>query len=390
MSPVNWKPLAENLASILEGSDDLVSPHWKQAFEEVPRHVFVPRYFQNQGGVPTRWKPLDAADGGDWLNPIYTNATLVTRFAPETAKSADGLLTGVPTSSSTQPSLTARMLEALDVQPGDRVLDGGTGTGYQTALIAHRLESDDQLVTADIDPDVTSEALLNLEAIGITPNVLTVDVRDWTWPPESFDKVIITCALPRITETLRSTVAPGGRLVANLFPPLSGGLAVLDRMPDGNLEGRFQTGGGSFMAARTAAPPPPPPPASGPVDAHGESRVPVTAFDSYHFTFLLASALPGVVLQYGTDDEGHTMRRLVMPDGAWAEGIFVGEQTQFRETGEHGIWDTVEGWWGWFVDHDMPKWDRFGLTVSDEEHRLWYETPRGPLVETSCVSEARN
>lgn len=98
------------------------------------------------------------------LNPIYTNATLVSRLDPETAKPADGLLTGVPTSSSTQPS---------------RVLDGGTGTGYQTALIAHRLESADQLMTADIDPDVTSEALLTLEAIGITPNVLTVDVRDW-------------------------------------------------------------------------------------------------------------------------------------------------------------------------------------------------------------------
>ncbi|MBI0296387.1 hypothetical protein JBE04_18435 [Streptomyces sp. PRKS01-29] len=71
------------------------------------------------------------------------------------------------------------------------------------------------------------------------------------------------------------------------------------------------------------------------------------------------------------------MRRLVMPDGAWAEGIFVGEQTRFRETGGRGIWDTVEGWWGWFTAHDMPTWDRFGLTVSDEEHRLWYETPRG-------------
>ncbi|WP_432039421.1 methyltransferase domain-containing protein [Streptomyces cucumeris] len=373
MSSVNWEPLARNLSSALEGSDDLVSPHWKRAFESVPRHCFVPRYLQSQGGVPTRWKPLSAQDGDAWLHPIYTNATLVTRLDPESMGSVEGLFTGTPTSSSTQPSLTARMLEVLDVQPGDRVLDGGTGTGYQTALIAHHLASADQLVTTDIDPDLTSEALLNLEAVGVKPNVLTVDVRDWCWQPESFDKVIITCALPRVTESLRSAVAPGGRLIANLFPPLSGALAVLDRMPDGSLEGRFHTNGGSFMAARTMLSNRPPSLVSEPVEAHREIEVPITAFDTYHFTFLLASALPGVTLQYGTDDEGHTMRRLVMPDGAWAECTFMGAHARFREAGEHDIWYTVERWWRWFLDHGRPEWDRFGLTVSDEEHRLWYD-----------------
>lgn len=70
--------------------------------------------------------------------------------------------------------------------------------------------------------------------------------------------------------------------------------------------------------------------------AAGVPQVPVTAFDSYHFTFLLASALPGVVLQYGTDDEGHTVRRLVLPDGAWAEGIFEGAPPGGRGPGVLG------------------------------------------------------
>jgi protein-L-isoaspartate O-methyltransferase len=369
---MTWNPLANNLAESLQQSGDLTDEHWIRAFEETPRHAFVSDYFQSQGGTPTRWKKVTVDDGEDWLRPIYTNATLVTHLDPG-AQEADGLWTGTPTSSSTQPSLTARMLEALDIDPKDRVLDAGTGTGYQAALICHRLNSSHQLVTADIDPALTTTAKNSLAGLGYEPDVITADITAWRWKA-AFNKVIVTCAIPSITPTLRKAVAPGGRLVANIFPPMSSALVVLEAQPDGTLEGRFHPDGGSFMAARSsrasAAPQ-----AAEPHEG-GSTEVPIEAFDNYHFNFLLAARMPGAQLQYGYEGES-TMRRLVAPDGSWAEAVYQPDKRAvFEESGKRGIWAMVEDVWAWFVDNGKPTWDRFGLTVSpDGDHRLWFDSP---------------
>ncbi|WP_416970376.1 methyltransferase domain-containing protein [Streptomyces sp. 4F14] len=351
------------------------SGHWHRAFTETPRHVFVPEYFLSRGGVPTRWQKLTAGDGHNWLWPVYENNTLVTRLQPITEE-GDGFFTGVPTSSSTQPSLTARMLEASELAPADEVLDAGTGTGYQAALLLHRLHSSAQLVSADIDPDLTDPARRALASLGHTPEIVTTDIRTHDWG-RRFTKVIVTCALSEVTETLRSAVAPGGRLIANLFPPMSGGLAVLDAKEDGRLEGRFHANGGSYMAARGKTPPDDSLAAE--VSTEGlPTDVPVDAFDDYHFTFLLAAHLPGAQLQYGTDDDSPAtvMRRLVMPNGDWAEGVYVpGSGPYAREGGDTGVWGTVERWWSWYLAHDRPTWDRFGLTVTYEGHALWLDSP---------------
>ncbi|UFQ16458.1 MULTISPECIES: methyltransferase domain-containing protein [Streptomyces] len=374
---MTWNPLASNLAESLKQSGDLTTGHWARAFEETPRHAFVSDYFQSQGGTPTRWKKVTVDDGEEWLRPIYTNATLVTHLDP--AKQEEGgLWTGTPTSSSTQPSLTARMLEALDIDPKDRVLDAGTGTGYQAALICHRLNSSHQLVTADIDPALTTTAKNSLSGLGYEPDIITADITAWRWKG-TFDKVIVTCAIPSITPSLRKAVEPGGRLVANLFPPMSSALVVLDAQPNGTLEGRFHPDGGSFMPAR-----PDKANARSTRDAEpqegGSTEVPLEAFDSYHFNFLLAALMPGVQLQYGYEEEGEgTLRRLVAPDGSWAEGVYQAhKRPRFEECGKRGIWSTVEDMWAWYAENSHPRWERFGLTVSpDGAHRLWFESPDG-------------
>ena len=70
---------------------------------------------------------------------------------------------GVPTSSSTQPSLMARMIEQLDVGPGDRVLEIGTGTGYNAAVLAGLGAA---VTTVELLPEAAAAATANLHAAG--------------------------------------------------------------------------------------------------------------------------------------------------------------------------------------------------------------------------------
>jgi protein-L-isoaspartate O-methyltransferase len=366
---LTWRHLARALADSLEASGDLVSAHWRRAVEETPRHPFVPAYYLPQGGVPTTWRKVTAQDGDEWLRTAYENRTLVTRFSEPGS--------GLPTSSSTAPSLVVRMLELLDVEKSDDVLDLGTGTGYQTALLAHRLSSPEQLVSADIDPELTDAATRALSGLGLAPQLRTVDGTSEEWGEQAFDKIIASCALPRVSGPLRSALRPGGRLIANLFPPLSNTLVVLDHQPNGSLKGRFHPDGGSFMAARVSGPSPDPETPERPSES-GTTEVPQEAFDNYHFLFLLAAHLPGAQLQYGTTAEA-TTRRIVVP-GGWAQATYgAGSTWSWAEAGGHGVWETVERRWQWFNDLDQPTWDRFGLTVTPENtHVLWFQNPSGP------------
>src|SRR5688500_7514681 len=127
---VDWQTHAHRLAERLADAGVLDDPALRAAVESVPRHVFVPRFYvQHSGG---KWSET-TADSDGWLDAVYSDEPLVTALA-ETAKGSR-----VTVSSSTKPALMLRMLAALDMHDADRVLEIGTGTGYNAALLAHRL-----------------------------------------------------------------------------------------------------------------------------------------------------------------------------------------------------------------------------------------------------------
>jgi protein-L-isoaspartate O-methyltransferase len=104
------------------------------------------------------WRSLDAADRSRWLDAVYVDTTLVTALDPVTATpTGDGAFTGMPTSSSTLPSLMARILEDLDVAEGHRVLEIGTGTGYNAGLLSQRLGGQ-QVYSVDISRSIVDDA----------------------------------------------------------------------------------------------------------------------------------------------------------------------------------------------------------------------------------------
>ena len=100
----------------LTATGELSDQAWKEAFLAVPRHLFVP---------------------GHDLARAYSDGPVV--LQQRTVHTPDGHPLQVATSSVSAPSVVAMMLERLRVRDGMRVLEIGTGSGYNAALMAHRL-----------------------------------------------------------------------------------------------------------------------------------------------------------------------------------------------------------------------------------------------------------
>ncbi|GAA3832608.1 methyltransferase domain-containing protein [Streptomyces phyllanthi] len=200
-------------------------PAWRKAFEAVPRHTFVPYYFvAGTGGYERLWgEERDPRRRERWLRGAYADAPLATRVR-------DGELI----SSSSQPSLMAKMLAELEVEDGNRVLEIGAGTGYNAALLAHRL-GDDLVTTVDLDPDITEGARRHLAAAGYHPTVVTGDGARGVPERAPYDRIIATCTLSSIPRAWLEQCAPGARILT----PLATGLVGLRVRDAGYAEGRF-------------------------------------------------------------------------------------------------------------------------------------------------------
>lgn len=148
---------------------DLTDPEWEKAARAVPRELFVADgYFAaDNSGQPTRYRPATSADP-HWLRDIYTDDSLVTQLDGHLSPTdVHEPVEGIPTSSSTMPSLVLRMLQYLDVTDGMKVLEIGTGTGYSTALLCQRLGAAN-VASVEVDPAVALRADNALEAAGFS------------------------------------------------------------------------------------------------------------------------------------------------------------------------------------------------------------------------------
>jgi protein-L-isoaspartate(D-aspartate) O-methyltransferase len=116
----------------------------------------------------------------------------------------------------TQPSLIARMVAALELTGGERVLEVGTGLGFQTAILAMLAG---QVVSVERFADLAEQARANLAAAGL--GRVTVVVGDGTLGvPEHapYQAIVVAAASPRVPGPLIEQLAPGGRLVHPVGP----------------------------------------------------------------------------------------------------------------------------------------------------------------------------
>ncbi|MDJ0340076.1 methyltransferase domain-containing protein [Streptomyces sp. H10-C2] len=346
----------------------LADREWRAAFEEVPRHLFVPEYYRPQHGGGYERLSADDSDPlgrARWLTGAYEDEPLVTHVR-----------NGRLISSSSQPSLMASMAEALEVRKGRTVLEIGAGTGYNAALLAHRLGGD-AVTTVDLDSEITDAARAHLAAAG--GGALTVITGDGALghPGRApYDRIVATCELPSVPAAWLRQCRPGGRILA----PFAGGLIHLTVTGPDRAEGHFLHTPAYFVSLRgpAAATDRPDSGAAGPPAGAEErirtSRTPPRVLEDDLFRFLLTLQAGELEVRWASADRGVA---ITAPDGSSARADRDGTVLL---AGPRDLWAIAE------CAHDLwrrasrPPRDRFGLSVEGARQWTWLDAPDGPHV----------
>jgi protein-L-isoaspartate(D-aspartate) O-methyltransferase len=140
----------------------------------------------------------------------------------------------------TQPSLSAKMIEALALTGSERVLEIGTGYGFQTALLAHLVPV---VWSVERWPDLAETAREHLARHGLGNVEIVVGDGSGGLPEHApYDAVLVSAAFPSVPEPLVEQLAPGGRLVQPLGPGGREDVVVFERREEGLVPLRFVTG----------------------------------------------------------------------------------------------------------------------------------------------------
>lgn len=353
------------------------------AFNDTPREVFVPRFHRAypETGV------VDGADpdqAGVWLEQVYTDRVLVVQHR----NAADDV--EAPTSSSSQPTVMAGMLEALDLHPGHRVLEIGTGTGFNTALLCRRVGAEN-VVSVELDPSLAEAARAALAGLGLKPTVYAGDgatVLDGAGP---FDRIIATAAVDHIPPAWIEQLASGGVIVTDLRGSVTGSLIRLTADTDGDqvdsVQGRFLELPGAFMPMRSDTDTPY-------RDREQWARIvydfrnpqrttthenPVLVTDDDSLRFLVQLHLAGypVRLAHRPAPDNELSGRAI--DGSNFTASLEADQGVYAvaQAGPRRLWDSAEAAYATWRRLGQPGIGRFGVTAgSDPDLQfVWWDHP---------------
>ncbi|MFF2145411.1 methyltransferase domain-containing protein [Kitasatospora sp. NPDC058190] len=375
----------QGLASALVAGGAL-SSDWLPSFNAVPRELFVPDRIWPGIADGTKQNPVvhRSQDPEAWHRAVYSDVPLTTQW-DDGEHEGDGLGT-TPSSSNSMPTMVFSMLQDLDVRPGDRVLEVGTGTGWNAGLLAHRLGSAN-VVTVEYDPDVALGARENLRRARVGPTVVQGDGRAG-WPEGApYDRVIATCSLLEIPPMWLEQTAPGGIIVAPFGTEYGGELIVRLTVDDNGASGRF-TRGSAFMRLRqqrTDRPPfedylhGEPWPADG-VRSTTTLAPPDTG--GWFVQFVIGVGVPGAFWRAERYDDGAYTLWLYSRDTlSWASVDYERGHTEFEvyQSGPRKLWDEAAAAYQWWADQGRPGYERFGLTVTSEGQYGWLDSPDNPV-----------
>ncbi|MDW6061062.1 ATP-grasp peptide maturase system methyltransferase [Streptomyces sp. FXJ1.4098] len=358
----------------LAGAIHVDDPAWRDALEGVPRELFLGDALFRPTG--TQWEPVhrDETDPGEWLRMVYQDTTWVTQIDGVAAADASGPMSGRPTSSSTLPSLIVRMLDLAGIRGGAKVLEIGTGTGYSTAILCHRL-GDEQVFSIEYDPGLATAAADHIHAAGHFPNLVTGDGLAGHKDAAEYDAIVATCAVRHIPPAWLFQVRDGGTITTTISGwMLASGLIRLTVQDDGTATGRFAGNQIGYMLARPHERPPRPL-----YYQHSgqtrPTRVNPALVEDWTGQFLAQLAAPSAELM--TSGDGVILVDVATGSQAWTESAADGWQV--HQHGPLHLWDQVEDALITWQGAGSPSQSDFGMTVeTDGTQRVWMGAPDGP------------
>lgn len=362
--------------------------------DEVPRHPFIPDAIWifddarkllplDKAHDPDRWRAAVEADEADEADePIITQLN----GGQPVTKPGDEW----PSSSCSTPSIVAAMLTALDVRRGQSVLEIGTGTGWNAAVLCRRVGTNGGVITIEIDPAIAQAAASTLAAGGYSTDAITGDGALGHLDEAPYDRVISTAAIRDVVPAAwLDQVRPGGRLVTPWGTDWSNGALLTVAMDDDRrATGRF-SGNLAFMRLRDQR-------AAlygfEPSDDEISRQADVSTtdcrgwdlaamLDQKRALFAIGARVPDCYqyLEWNHFAERHHL--LDLDDGrtkSFARLDWnVSDPAPFTvyQLGPRRLWDEVECAYRWWERHDKPGIDRFGWEFRDDRQWLWLDEP---------------
>jgi protein-L-isoaspartate(D-aspartate) O-methyltransferase len=363
--------------------DDLTSsgaldPPWRKTFLEVPRHAFIP---------DTIWcrqrrelVPFHRADNPSrWLELTYAPTQVLITQVDDGNPVGPGLIGDRISSSASQPNVVALMLAALDAEPGMTVCEIGTGTGYNAALLAHRLGTQN-VTTIEVDSTLAARAHVVLTDAGYRDVTVVTGDGAHGYPPRApYDRILSTAAVGHVPHAWVAQTRPGGQVVTPWGTAyLNGALLSLTVGDDATATGRL-VDNVAFMWLR-------------------DQRLPLTwvhecvydedkalvshtdlhpgrVTDNYHAALTIGLLVPNCEYRYcrAADDSGeYTVWFLDPRSRSWASIDYTPGTTTYEvnQLGPRQLWDEVQAAYTWWLQADRPTSDQWRFTVTPQGQQV--------------------
>jgi protein-L-isoaspartate(D-aspartate) O-methyltransferase len=368
------KRLRKEFVAALMASGAIHSLAIQNAFLTVPREAFVPFFYEeDEASKKLAWVRIDAEQiaPDEYLARVYQDQSLVTKTDER----------NWAVSSSSMPSIMAQMLEALDIQPGQKILEIGTGTGYNAALMATITGNPEHVVSIESDAILAKHAAQAIESV-LGPGMTIISGDGFVGYSQGapYDRIIATASVPTVPMAWVKQLRIGGKLILDLQGSLTAsGFLVIERKLQG-ITGQFLAHPLYFMSLITEeiAVPQLPSTKSQPClesfTLEKDHALPDVLFDS-PFRWFLQWRIPGCQI---------SKRRQRQPDGAETHYIYILEPCnqgivrlrQEDETWHGNVYSSLSTWhdlqqvYEEWVSLGKPSQEQYVLEIDETKNQI--------------------